>query len=741
MAQTGVIRGNIFDNETGEGVPFATVYLEGTTYNASTDIDGFFVMSGIEPGDYQLVVKYIGYKDINKPVTVKADRIVNEQLVLDNDGVQLQEVEVSGRREQARTEVQISAVTVSSADIKLLPSTGGEPDIAQYLTVLPGVVFTGDQGGQLYIRGGSPVQNKVLLDGMTIYNPFHSIGFFSVFETDIIQSVDVLSGGFGAEYGGRISAVIDVNTREGNKKRFSGVASGSPFQSKLLLEGPLKKWEGPGTGYVSMMLTGKYSYLDQTSPTLYSYAVEGDEGLPYSFRDLYGKISIVGGNGSKVNFFGFNFVDEANFEGVSEVNWDSYGGGANFTLIPTNSNFIVDGIASFSQYESTFIPLGQDARSSSINGFNVGLNFTYFGPDSELKYGIMVNGFSTDFQFRNVFGNTIVQDDNNTELSGYVSYRQKIGNLIIDPSFRVHYYASLANTSLEPRLGLKYNITDDVRFKFGAGLYSQNLISTVNERDIVNLFVGFLSGPDNNLIPPGETEPVNNRLQLARHVVAGLEIDLSDKTFLNIEPYVKDYNQLISLNRNKVNLNDPNFQVETGIAYGIDLTAEHTVGGLNVRGTYSLARVERDDGDQIYPTNFDRRHNTNLLASYSFGKDKSWETSFRWNYGSGFPFTQTAGFFTDFNFQDGLNTDILSGNPDLGILFAEERNGGRLPDYHRLDVSIKKRFDFGKYTKATFIASVTNAYDRDNIFYFDRVAQVRIDQLPILPSIAVRLEW
>src|SRR5690606_13999774 len=135
----------------------------------------------------------------------------------------------------------MSVVKISPKEIKQLPTIGGEADLAQYLQVLPGVVFTGDQGGQLYIRGGSPVQNKVLMDGMIVYNPFHSIGLFSVFETDIIRNADVYTGGFTAEYGGRISSIMDTTTRDGNSKYFGGKVGFSPSGAKLLLEGPLKK--------------------------------------------------------------------------------------------------------------------------------------------------------------------------------------------------------------------------------------------------------------------------------------------------------------------------------------------------------------------------------------------------------------------------------------------------------------------------------------------------------------------
>ncbi len=138
---------------------------------------------------------------------------------------------------------------------------GSEPDFAQYVQVLPGVIFTGDQGGQLYIRGGAPIQNKVLLDGMVVYNPFHSIGFFSVFDSDIIRSADVYTGGFNAEYGGRISSVMDIVTKDGNRNRQSGKISASTFGSKLLLEGPLFKTEDQSKTSLSYVFSGKTYYI------------------------------------------------------------------------------------------------------------------------------------------------------------------------------------------------------------------------------------------------------------------------------------------------------------------------------------------------------------------------------------------------------------------------------------------------------------------------------------------------
>ena len=740
--QKGTVRGKVLDKVTGEPIIYGNVLLEGTTYGNNTDLDGFFSISGVPVGNYNLQATYLGYDTVRVPIAITDGGLLYELINLEESSFDLGIVNVSAKREQARSDVQISKLTVTPAQIKSLPSTGGEADIAQYLAVLPGIVFTGDQGGQLYIRGGSPIQNRVLLDGMTIYNPFHSIGFFSVFETETIKNVDVLTGGFDAEYGGRISAIVDIKTREGNKNRLAGIVSANPFQGKVLLEGPIKKFNPETGGSTSFMFTAKHSYIDQTSPILYDYATTDVSGtLPFNFTDIYGKLSMAGGNGSKVNIFGFNHQDRVNFQNVADLNWKANGGGINFTLIPSGSNLTVDGIVAFSNYD---ISLSEDdgrPRSSGIGGFNAALNFTSFGNNSQFKYGFDLTGFNTNFMFENFLGNNISQESFTTEISAFLKYKIKVGKLIIEPSFRLQYYASLPQLSPEPRIGLKYNINDRLRFKAAGGLYSQNLISSVNERDVVNLFVGFLSGPEEAILQPGTNERTDTKIQTARHLVAGFEIDLTDKIEFNVEPYYKGFTQIININRNKTIASDPNFAAETGEAYGIDFLLNYNTPNLLLWFTYSYGFVNRDDGFQVYPTIFDRRHNFNSLVTYKFGDANAWEASARWNFGTGFPFTQTQGFHTLFNFEDGIPTDIVEGNPDLGVIFSSDRNGGRLPDYHRLDLSVKRTFIFSERSKLEATLSVTNAYDRNNIFFFDRESFERVDQLPILPSLGLAFHF
>ena len=179
---TGDVRGFVFDDETGEPVIFTNVYLQGTTHGSTTDVNGLYSINKVPVGDYMLSCSYLGYDTTRIAITIQSGKIINRTIRLKKNEVLLDAVVVEGARQEKKTEVRTSTIKITPKQISKIPAIGGEPDLAQYLQVLPGVVFTGDQGGQLYIRGGSQIQTKVLLDGVTIYNPFHSVGLFSVFE-------------------------------------------------------------------------------------------------------------------------------------------------------------------------------------------------------------------------------------------------------------------------------------------------------------------------------------------------------------------------------------------------------------------------------------------------------------------------------------------------------------------------------------------------------------------------------
>jgi hypothetical protein len=749
-SQTTAVKGFVYEKESGEPVIFTNVYLYKTTYGATTDVNGFFAIPGIPPGKYTLMVTYLGYDTLRMEIELAKGQQMTQKLFLQKGSYDIKGVNVIAESQEKTNEVRTSVITVTPKKINQIPTVGGVADLAQYLQVMPGVIFTGDQGGQLYIRGGSPVQNKVLLDGMIVYNPFHSIGLFSVFDTDILRNADIYTGGFGAEYGGRISSVMDITTRDGNKKRYSGKVDATTFGAKILFEGPIVKQKEDGKGSSSFIISAKNSYLKETSKLLYSYI--DSAGLPFDYTDIYGKISINSASGSKVNLFGFRFDDKVHYREISDFKWVEYGGGLNFVVMPPKSSMLIEGTAAYSSYK-----IGLDVatdtshpRTSSVNGFNIGLDFTYFLKKGQLQYGIEVLGFQTDFSFYNTANREISQNESTTEFALYVKYKLVAGKWIIEPSFRAHEYASLSNFSPEPRLSLKLNATKWFRIKFAGGMYSQNLISATSDRDVVNLFYGFLSGPD-NLQSEFDGKEIKHKLQKADHLILGFEFDLWKHLVLNIEGYYKYFSQLTNLNRNKVFDDTPeysdvddvlkkDFIIEKGDAEGLDVTLKYDYRQLYIWVVYSYSFIHRYDGfDEYYP-HYDRRHNINLVGAWTFGKHLNWEINARWNLGSGFPFTQTQGFYENITFSDGINTDYTTSNGDIGIQYATI-NQGRLPYYHRLDITMKRRFELGPNSTMEISLGATNVYDRKNIFYFDRITYKRVDQLPIMPSLGLSVKF
>ncbi|MDA3868081.1 MAG: TonB-dependent receptor [Salinivirgaceae bacterium] len=756
VAQTGSVKGFVYDKDTGEPIIFTNVFLEGTSHGVATDVNGVYVISRVPEGDYTLVIKYMGYETFEEKVHITGGDVLSKNIFLEPSSIKIDDIVVSAERQEMQQEVHTAVVKVTPRQIQKLPSVGGEVDIAQYIQVVPGVVFTGDQGGQLYIRGGAPIHNKVLLDGMTIYNPFHSIGMFSVFDSDLLQTADVYTGGFNAEYGGRISSIMDIRTRQGNKKRFAGKITTNTFASKLLVEGPIKKFEENSPNSITYALSMKRAYLEQTSKEIYSYANE--DGLPFNFADLYGKVAITGKSGNKIDLFGFNFNDNVNYQGVTDLQWQNSGGGANAIVVPSQSNSIIDFHASFSDYNISMETAEASPSESSIRDFGFGLSVKSFIGKNELSFGFDFASFATNYSFHNAYGLGISHSQNTAEYSAFSRFKGSWGKLLVEPGLRLTYYASLGEVQLEPRLGMKYKIADNVRFKASGGFYSQNLIAANSQRSVVDLFYGFLSSPE-SMPDEFKGNEVETSLQKAKHVVAGVEYDLNNQITFNLEGYYKLMKPLININPNKQFAENTTFDVpdllktkymiEEGDAYGIDISMKYdyknwyiwTVGsyGFVNRGGYFFNPVSQKSEFIEYSPHFDRRISTNVVLSYTFGRDLNWETGLRWNYGSGLPFTSSKANYESLSLNS-LSDDYSSTAGNVAIIYGEN-NDLRLTAYHRLDFNIKRKFYFGNNSEFEIIGSLTNVYDRKNVFYVTRLEGDIIYQLPILPSFGMTLTF
>ncbi len=743
MAQT--IKGFVYEKETGEPALFANVLLEEISIGTSTDVNGFFSFNKIEPGNYTVKVSSIGFQDYSEKITLEKGESLSLKLFISESTESLDEIVLSAKSEDKKKEVNISKINITPKSIKRMPSIGGEADIAQYIQSLPGVVFTGDQGGQLYIRGGQPVHNKVLMDGMVIYNPFHSIGFNSVFDTEIIKTADIYTGGFGAEYGGRISSVIDIKTRDGNKKRIAGHIGMNTFGAKMSLEGPLSNKKELSNS--TFILSAKTSYLDQTSKSIYSYANEDENGLPFSYNDLYGKVTFGSNTGSKFSFFGFNFDDKVDYATQTNFDWNSTGFGGNAFLVVPNSLTIINlsFASSTFQMNQNNKALDQDGnyvdsepKTSEISDFGFNFNLKRkLSNNSTFSGGLQFGGGKTSFNYTNIHEEKFDIADNTTRLGVFAKYKYNNVRWVIEPSLRISSYTELGENTLEPRIAIKYNANEFLRFKASGGVYSQNLVAANNTNEVINLFNGYLSSPD-DLPSVFEGEKISSGLQRATHYIGGVEIDVTEKLEINIEGYLKDFYQLINLNLQKSTSGTTtatDFLYEKGEAYGVDFVANYRIKKFVFSGTYSLGYVNLENETTSYHPNYDRRHSINLTGSYTFGKQNSWTVDARWNYGSGFPFAQIGGNYEQTSI-DGVGSSYTTSNGEVSSYY-KELDSGRLPDYHRFDAAVSKKYKFSGNQTLECNLSVTNIYDRNNIFYYDKDKRERIDQLPIIPSLGV----
>lgn len=762
FSQQATIRGFIYEKANGEPIPFQKVKViseTNTTYGAVTDINGFFSIPKLMIGNFTIKIENQMFETIEQKVSLKkASEILDTKFELTKATAvkDMDEVVVSAESKRKKTEIDISQIKLDKKGLERIPSVGAENDIVGAFSVTPGVVTTGDQGGQLYVRGGTPIQNKILLDGMTIYTPFHSIGFFSIFETELVKNVDIYTGGFDARYGGRISSVMDITYKDGNKKNQGGKVSVSPFLAKLVLEGPITRGKEGKLSNNSYIFSAKHSLLDYTSKSIYPNVNDGN-GLPFNFTDLYGKITLGSTGGSKFSFFGFSNTDKVNYTDLADLKWSQAGGGMNFLLVPAGSPVFIRGHFNASNYSLNFIEQGLPERTSSIGGAELGFDFTYFQKnEGQFDVGMSINGFNTKYTTYNEAARKIEDENFNFEFSGYVNYRIIKGRFVIQPGFRAQGYFSVGTISPEPRLGIKYNASEKLRLKLSGGRYSQNFTSASSDKDIVNLFNGLLSAPTNFqqkfVSENGKESQVKDALQYSWHGILGAEYDLNRFWSINVEGYYKLFTQLSNINQNKIyddvtqfeNIDDvykKDFIIESGKSFGVDFLLKYSKDRWFLWSVYSYGYSNRWDGLNSYFPVFDRRHNVNIVATYLFGKAKKLELSTRWNLGSGLPYTPNAGGYQNEDFNNGINTDLTTSNPSSPTIVYGAFNSQRLPYYHRLDVTVKRNFEFKNKTNMEVIASVTNLYNRKNIFYKNRVTNKEIYQFPLLPSLGVSYKF
>lgn len=732
-AQTATLRGFVVDDDGGESLLGVNIILragDGSVLGAATDDEGFYIVPRISPGTYAFSASFIGFETETDTLALEAGETVTRNVRLRQGQAEMDEVVIVADRVRQPAAVTAGLQSVSPQDIELIPAPDVSADLVNYITALPGVVSTGDRGGKLFIRGGEPTQNLVQLDGMLLYQPFHIVGFYSAFPADIVRNADIYAGGFGARFGGRLSSVVDISTRNGNKRRLNAAATVAPFVSSARIEGPIVR------DRLSVILSARQSVIDQGAAKLI------DQNLPFRFGDQFGKLHATLSNTSQIAITGIHTSDrgvvgvgealaDIDSDTTDQVSWENLAVGGRFIVLPSSMPVFAEILLSVSQLEQEFGPRADPLRTSTISMFNGSANVTYFTTRADVHWGLFIQSSELDSDLGGQFQNIETEQEFVTEAGLYAEPEiRATENLVVRPGLRLHTFPSKAKTFLEPRLRIVW--TAGIHQLSGAfGQYHQQIVGLNDRRDAGDVFTAW-SGAPLGLVPS------------AVHGIAGYKMTPASGVDISLEGYWKKLTDLSVPEWTAFPRLTTNLQPAEGTVYGTDVRA-----GIDrswflgfVSYGYSVVRY-RATGEAIplwfgevskdYSPPHDREHQISALASFRL---KGFELSVRWQYGSGLPFSRSLGFdkFILINGQ----TDVRQEPGDTRVLYGEPYDG-RLPSYHRLDVSLDRTFRL-KRAALTVQAALINAYDRNNLFYMDLFTLRRVDQLPLIPSFGLKIE-
>ena len=707
LAQEARLLGVVRDAESSAPLTGATVLLvdaDSMTYGAATNERGQYTIEAVPPGRYSLAVSFLGYEPFHDSLTLREGEERALPVALSPVPAELAGVTVEAAPPATSP---VGLTRIRPADFASLPTPDPTGDLASVLTLQPGIVNLGDRGGELYVRGGLPTENLVLVDGMRLFRPFHIVGFYSAVPTDIIQYADVYAGGFGARYGGRISSVVDVTTQTGSKQRFRGSASVAPFLTAVHVDGPL------APGHVSFVASARESVIERIGESVLG------EPFPYRFGDLFGKVHA---RLSPTAFFtasGLVTHDEGALSGTltgeNRIEWSNAAGAARFFYMPPTLASALDVSISYSDYTSSFAPEFGPERASRVTSFGGEFALDYLLGAHEVRLAFAGQTLLFDFTSAEVEG---LLEDNVTEGTAYVDTRFEFDAVKVEPGIRFQFFPSQARSvSIEPRLRTAWTPVRDHTISIAVGRYRQEVLGLSELQDIGDVFTIWAG------VPSGQPLPT------AVHLVAGWQGRLGARAQAGIEGYIKDLSGMALL------VGDRGVVYTDGLVRGLDLRASVERGMLQADAVYGYSATTYTDNVGTYRPPHDRRHRLGLIGSIEAG---SWRLQARWQVAAGGPFTRIVGSYRAL---DSLDPDgeFLT-DPGRPTLLTEATPFvGRTPPYHRLDLSVERVFAFRAAT-LTLHGALVNAYDRPNFFFYDALRADRIDQFPLIPTLGLRVE-
>jgi len=716
----GIIRGVVTDSTSGETLAYGNVYIEELKRGTSTDERGNFLFPRIESEKYyNLTITYVGYREKRIDVFVAKNKVTHIDVELHPGNIELGTIYKTADRVESDGVAEVSLQRITVRELEKLPR-GVEMDIFRSLQYLPGVSSTGDITSKYYVRGSASHQNLVMINNSTIYNPFHALGMFSIIDPDIINNLDFYKGGFPADYSGRVSSVLNLLTKDGNKNDYSVSATTSLLTGKLLAEGPIP--------HGSFILSGRKTYSDEILKKFLNY-----KSIPLDFYDLSFKVNYLNPaflKDTKLAVHAFLSGDEINNNNAFEEDfkWENSVIGFNIFRISPESPMYTEMGLSVSNYSGEVIPNYSDSKRrknelSDITYF-LDINYIYSSKD-EINTGLRIENIKTKLAIENTSGSLSYLEEHGANISAFIKYKLlRFNNLGADIGARINA-TGLSRSKLEliePRVNLTYKLLPQINLKFAWGIYQQNLVSLSSENDIIALFEPWIIIPE--------------YLDVARsiHYVGGVNAKF-DNFSIDFEGYYKFVKNNPILNDKKFFPSDPDLIAGNQKSFGYETYLTYRDKPINATISYSLSWAYLENDDWIYNPRYDSRHSLNCLIDYDLGKE--WMLSLVWIFSTGMPFTENMGYFqrTDFDNLWDNNESLLMFAPQ-SILFG--KNLGRLPSYHRLDVSLSKKFNFS-FMRIYADVSIINVYDRKNIFYFERDTGKRINMLPIIPTATLKL--
>lgn len=779
ISQNFTINGYVSDNKSGEILIGAAVYENEKFRGTTSNVYGFYSLT-LPKGEYTLIFSYVGYS--KKELKIVLDKDISLDMGLASE-LFLNEFEVvADYVERIEERTQMSAIEISVDQIKNIPALLGERDVLKAIQLLPGVQSGGEGTSGLYVRGGGPDQNLILLDGVPVYNASHLFGFFSVFNPDAINSVQLIKGGFPARYGGRLSSVLDIRMKEGNNEKLKGEGSVGIVASKLTLEGPI----GKNTTFI---VSGRRTYIDiLAQPLIRAAASASGENIRagYYFYDANAKINTKINQNNRIFFSSYlgrdraysKYTDKYSFQDekfeynsnadlgwgnlTSALRWNSILTNRlfmNTTLTYSNYNFLVSAIDE-TKYDKIGQPIQSDYFSyeynSGIRDYTIKTDLDFIpNPNHYIRFGAGnifhrftpgVNSFtSKSNEFTNVDTTTGAEIVFGSEYFAYIEDDIKIGSgrLKINPGLHFSGFAVEGTNylSLQPRVAARYLLRDDVSIKASVATMTQfiHLLSNATIGLPTDLWV-----PATARIKPQES--IQYALGVAKTIRKGFEVSLEFyyKEMENLIEY-KDGASFLAVASDWQNL----VEVGRGTSYGMEVFIQKKMGKTTGWIGYTLSKTDRQFDNinfgEPFPYRYDRRHDISIVFMHKFN-DRV-DVAATWVYGTGNAVTLATQRYPSLP----PNSDFFSfGNSFGDIEYVNERNGFREPAYHRLDVGVNlhsktekrgwdKMWSFGAY----------NAYSRANPFYLrvdydfrtQRNVLKQISLFPIIPYVTYSLKF